>query len=62
MNTTDHLIAGYAAYTTAQEIEAGQADEAPNLTPSVLSFIAMSGWACGAGIGTSIGVTAAKGC
>ncbi|MDF3149365.1 MULTISPECIES: LxmA leader domain family RiPP [Streptomyces] len=62
MNTTENLIAGYTAYTSAQEIEATHAEEAPGATPSVLSFIATSGWACGAGIGTSIGVTAAKGC
>jgi hypothetical protein len=62
MNSTDNLIAGYTAYTTAQELDALQADEAPGATPSILSTIAISTWACGATISAASAATAVKGC
>ncbi|MFC7513039.1 LxmA leader domain family RiPP [Streptomyces thermocarboxydus] len=33
MNTTDALMAGYAAYTSADEIAAGQDGGAPEISP-----------------------------
>ncbi|MET8699361.1 LxmA leader domain family RiPP [Kitasatospora sp. NPDC058032] len=33
INTTEELIAGYAAYTDAEEFGASAADEAPATTP-----------------------------
>ncbi|GAA0188770.1 LxmA leader domain family RiPP [Streptomyces cellulosae] len=65
MNTTDALMAGYAAYTSADEIAAGQDGGAPEISPVSLSIavsIAESSYACSAGISMSVGVTVGNGC
>lgn len=65
MNTTDHLIAGYAAYATAEEIGAVQSTGAPELSPAALSatvVITEGSYALSAGISMSAGVTFGKGC
>jgi hypothetical protein len=61
-NTADQLIAGYTAYTDAEEIGASSVAEAPATTPSILSFIGVSSIACGATIGSIITGTVKIGC
>ncbi|MEU7042834.1 LxmA leader domain family RiPP [Streptomyces varsoviensis] len=62
---TDQLIAGYTAYTTAEEFGASAEAEAPATTP-VLSFISVSTATCGAAVSAasaaSVGATAHVGC
>ncbi|MGX4692304.1 LxmA leader domain family RiPP [Streptomyces sp. JNUCC 63] len=65
MNTTDNLMAGYAMYTSADEIAAVQDGGAPEISPVSLSIavsITESSYACSAGISMSVGVTVGKGC
>ncbi|MEW2047476.1 LxmA leader domain family RiPP [Streptomyces sp. NPDC005476] len=65
MNTTDNLMAGYATYTSADEIAAFQDGGAPEISPvsySVALSIVESSYACSAGISMSVGVTVGKGC
>ncbi|MFD7553849.1 MULTISPECIES: LxmA leader domain family RiPP [unclassified Streptomyces] len=65
MNATQ-LIAGYTAYTTAEEFGATAQGDAPATTPSILSFIDISSAACGAAVSAvsaaSVGATAHVGC
>ena len=65
MNTSDNLMAGYATYTSADEIAATHGGGAPEISPVSLSIavsIAESSYACGAGVSMSIGLTFGKGC
>ncbi|MGV2917602.1 LxmA leader domain family RiPP [Streptomyces alfalfae] len=59
MNTADELIAGYTAYTNAEEFGATASGEAPAITPSILSFIGGSSAPCGGAVSSSIGVSVA---
>jgi hypothetical protein len=56
---TDKLISGYAAYTSAEEINA--AAQAP-ATPIVASIIVASAALSGAGAGISVGESIKHGC
>ncbi|MFD0375091.1 LxmA leader domain family RiPP [Streptomyces sp. NPDC127112] len=64
MNATQ-LIAGYTAYTTAEEFGATAQGDAPATTP-ILSVIDISSAACGAAVSAvsaaSVGATAHVGC
>ncbi|GAA0188768.1 LxmA leader domain family RiPP [Streptomyces cellulosae] len=65
MNTTDALMAGYAAYTSADEIAAGQDGGAPEISPVSLSIavsITESSYVCSAGVSLSVGYTVGNGC
>ncbi len=66
MDTAQSLISGYAAYTTSHELSTVPSDQAPAATPgiwlSITVSIEASSYACGAGVGFSIGVTVGKGC
>ncbi|WP_031041759.1 LxmA leader domain family RiPP [Streptomyces sp. NRRL F-5650] len=65
MNTSDNLMAGYATYTSADEIAATLDGGAPEISPVSLSIavsITESSYACGAGISLSVGWTVGKGC
>lgn len=59
------LISGYRSYAAAPEL-ADVAQAAPAATPAILSFIALSTVACGAGISVisagGTGLTIAVGC
>ncbi|SDP74684.1 hypothetical protein SAMN04487905_10880 [Actinopolyspora xinjiangensis] len=54
--STQDLIAGYAAYTNAAELHAGE-DEAPAVTPSTTSS-----FPCGVTVGASVTETLNSGC
>ncbi|MFF5435214.1 LxmA leader domain family RiPP [Streptomyces griseofuscus] len=62
MNTADQLIAGYTAYTSAEEFGVTAEGDAPATTPSILVSIDTSSAACGATIGYSISQTIHGGC
>jgi hypothetical protein len=62
VNTADQLIAGYTAYTSAEEFGVTAEGDAPATTPSILVSIDMSSAACGATIGYSISKTVNGGC
>ncbi|MER7837114.1 LxmA leader domain family RiPP [Streptomyces sp. NPDC096040] len=47
-NTADQLLAGYTAYTDAEEFGASASADAPATTLSILSFIGGSSGGCGA--------------
>lgn len=66
MNTADQLLAGYTAYTNAEEFGAGASADAPAITPTILSFIGGSSGGCGAAVsaisGAGVSATAHWGC
>ncbi|MEU8980637.1 LxmA leader domain family RiPP [Streptomyces sp. NPDC048309] len=66
MNTADQLLAGYTAYTNAEEFGASASADAPATTPSILSFIGGSSGGCGAAVsaisGAGVSATAHWGC
>ena len=55
MDTTAQLIAGYTAYTSAEEFGATATTEAPATTPAILSAIGVSSGACGGLASTIVG-------
>ncbi|MEV7774464.1 LxmA leader domain family RiPP [Kitasatospora sp. NPDC086791] len=63
MNTADQLIAGYTAYTDAQEVGASASAEAPATTPTIITA---SSPECGAFtvsvVSGAVGATANWGC
>ncbi|CCK28881.1 hypothetical protein BN159_4502 [Streptomyces davaonensis JCM 4913] len=66
MNTAEQLIAGYTAYTNAEEFGAGATAENPAITPTLLSFIGGSSGGCGGAVsaisGASVAGTVNWGC
>ncbi|SDP74697.1 hypothetical protein SAMN04487905_10881 [Actinopolyspora xinjiangensis] len=54
--STQDLIAGYAAYTNAAELHAGE-DDAPAITPTTTSS-----FPCGVSVGASVAETVDNGC
>lgn len=68
MNSADQLLAGYTAYTNAEEFGASASADAPATAtaPSILSFIGGSSGGCGAAVsaisGAGVSATAHWGC